>query len=265
MLRSFFLIVLFVLTLFTGVSLAWDYRIGCGDLLAVSVWAEPDLSVEAIVRPDGKITIPAAGDFVAVDKTPSQLSKDIQSALGKFVKRPVVTVAVTQITNNKTYISGGGVPSQVVNLPGQTGLFKLLCTLEGLENVNLRQSYLLREGEKILTDFHDLFINSDLSKDMVLQPEDIVFLPSNQMNRVYVLGSVREPKPIPYFEGMRVLDAIFAAGGLDEFATKSHIVLLRGEDEALKLRTKELLNGESAEQNIELLPGDYLYIKDSLF
>lgn len=265
MFRSTLLIMLLVFTLFASHAMAWDYRIGCGDILSVSVWAEPDLSVEAIVRPDGKITMPAAGDFLAVEKTPSQLAQSIQESLGKFVKRPVVTVAVIQITNNKTYISGGGVPSQVVNLPGQTGLFKLLCTLEGLENVNLRQSYLLRDGEKILTDFHDLFTNSNLSKDVTLQPEDIVFLPSNQMNRVYVLGSVKEPKPIPFFEGMRVLDAVFAAGGLDEFATKSSIILLRGEAEAIKLRTKELLSGESVEQNIELQPGDYLYIRDSLF
>jgi polysaccharide export outer membrane protein len=254
-----------LVTCFAGQALAWDYKIGSGDILAVSVWGEADLSVEAVVRPDGKITLPAAGEFVAADKTPLQLAASIEEALYKFIRTPIVTVAVTGITNNKIYVSGGGVPARVINIPGQTTLFKLLCTLEGMENVDLRNAYLSRNNVKKVIDFHDLFAKSDLSKDIPLQPEDIISLPSNETNQVYVLGAVKDPKAIPFREGIRVLDALFEAGGLNDFAKKSHIILFRGKGEGVKLRTKELLNGKDMEKNIELEPGDYLFVQDTFF
>ena len=71
-----------------------DYRIGPGDTLHIFVFENDQLSVTVPVRPDGKISTPLVEDMVAVGKTPSQLARDIEVALGKYVKSPKVNVEV---------------------------------------------------------------------------------------------------------------------------------------------------------------------------
>ncbi len=134
-------------------ALSGDYVIGDGDTLSVAVWGVQELSVEVVVRPDGKITLPAVGDVSATGLTPAQLSHDLTKILDSYVKKPIVTVTVSGITNNRIYISGGGVPSQVINLSGRTTLFKLLCSLDGIENADLKRAHLVRDGKQHAIDF----------------------------------------------------------------------------------------------------------------
>jgi len=257
---------LLLIMLSAGSALAGDYVIGEGDGLRVSVWGVPELSVDVIVRPDGKITLPAAGDIMASGLTPSRLGEVIGQQLSKFVKKPVVTLTVQEITNNRVYVSGGGVASRIVELQGKTTLFKLLCQLESVSNVDLSSSYLLRKGEKLTTDFHALFVNGDLTQDLLLEPEDIVFLPNNEMNKIYVVGAVVEPKYIYYRKGLRVLDAILEAGGFNEFADRNDVAILRlDKNQKIKLKIKNLMTGKDMGENILLEPRDYVVVEDKMF
>jgi polysaccharide biosynthesis/export protein len=253
---------LFLLTCFS--AFAEDYIIGEGDVLGVSVWGEPELSVQVTVRPDGKITLPAAGDVKASGQTPADLSKNIGKVLRKYVQQPIVTVTVSQITNNRIYVSGGGVPSEVVEMPGKTLLFKFLCRFESLENADLKRSYIMRKGKKIETDFYRLFVKGDFSQDVELQADDIVFLPTNEHNKIYVVGAVNAPTYIFYREGIKVLDAILEAGGFTEFAKLNSVTILRGEDR-IKVRLKDVMKGKDSAMNIFLKPGDYIMVEEGLF
>ena len=78
----------------TRAAVSPDYRIGPGDSLHIFVFENDQLSVTVPVRPDGKISTPLVEDMVAVGKTPSQLARDIEVALGKYVKTPKVNVEV---------------------------------------------------------------------------------------------------------------------------------------------------------------------------
>ena len=73
----------------------YSYTIGPLDVVNVIVWRNPELSMSVPVRPDGKLATPLIEDLTAVGKTPSQLARDIEKALGKFIREPVVTVIVT--------------------------------------------------------------------------------------------------------------------------------------------------------------------------
>jgi polysaccharide export outer membrane protein len=150
----------------------------------------PELSGQHTVRPDGKITLAAAGDVIAAGETPTHLSEKLAKVLVGYVKKPIVTVEVTGITNSRIYIAGGGVPSAVVNLSGQTTLFKFLCGLTGLENTDLRRAYLLRKGERMPVDFYALFLEGDFARDLELRTGDILFIPNNERNKIYVLEAV---------------------------------------------------------------------------
>lgn len=246
-----------------------DYVIGDGDTLKISVWGVPELSSEMVVRPDGKITLPAVGDVEATGLTPNQLSQDLNKVLDSYVKKPIVTVAVANVTNNRVYVSGGGVPSRIINLTGRTTLFKLLASLEGIENADLDRGYLVRNGERHDADIYDLFYNGNLDEDIKLQPEDILFLPDNTKNKVYVVGAVNEPKYVIYRDGLRILDAIFECGGFNKYAKQSAVLILRqGEDgkmRRLQINIEDLMKEGDLAQNLELARGDYVIVKEGFF
>jgi polysaccharide export outer membrane protein len=256
--------VLFLLLL-TAPAFAGDYVIGDGDALQVSVWGVPELTVEVTVRPDGKITLPAAGDVKATGLTPVQLGQRLTEVLSDFVKKPVVTVSVSQITNNRVYVSGGGSGPAVVPLSGRTSLLQLLCRLENLAGTDLRRAFIVRDGKRLQPDFYRLFVKGDMTQDVTLEPEDIVFLPTQELNKVYVTGAVKEPKYIFFREGMTVLDAILESGGFSEYAKKNDVLVLRKDNEKIELRIKDLMFGKDGAQNISLLPGDQVVVKEGMF
>jgi polysaccharide biosynthesis/export protein len=245
-----------------------DYVIGDGDTLSVSVWGASELSVTVIVRPDGKITLPAVGDVKATGLTPKQLSDDLVMILDSFIKKPIVTVTVTAITNNRVYVSGGGVPSQVINLTGRTTLFKLLCSLEGIENADMVNAYLVRGGKRLEIDFFGLFVKGQVEKDIVLRPEDILYLPTNENNKVYVVGAVNTPRYLIYRQGIRIFDAILEAGGFSKFARQNAVLLLRtidGQEERIRINITDLMKNGDLTQNIELRRGDYVIVQEGMF
>ncbi len=265
--KSFILAAVLVLFAVTA-AVAGDYVIGDGDTLQVAVWGVPELSVPVVVRPDGKITLPAAGDVLASGYTPSQLGQELTKVLGKYVKTPIVTVTVGTITNNRIYISGGGVPSQVVNLSGRTTLFKFLCSLGGIQNADLVNATLMRSGEKVAVDFDALFNQGDLTGDIKLEPEDILYLPTNELNKVYVVGAVTNPQYLIYREGFKILDAILECGGFTKFAKESDVLILRKKGdsrERLKINIKDLMNDGDLAQNIALQRGDYVIVREGMF
>jgi polysaccharide export outer membrane protein len=85
-----------------------EYVIGVSDRLAVKVWKNPDLSTEAIVRPDGTVTLPLLGDLRAAGRTPTALRADIQKLLGNYIRdeSAVVTVAITAVLSYSFTVSG---------------------------------------------------------------------------------------------------------------------------------------------------------------
>ena len=77
-----------------------DYLIGPGDGVNIIVWRNPEVSMSVPVRPDGKITTPLVEDLPAAGKTSTELARDIEKALAKFIQQPVVTVVVTGFVGN---------------------------------------------------------------------------------------------------------------------------------------------------------------------
>jgi len=260
LLLSIFLLLFF----YVPCSFAGDYQIGRGDVLEVSVWGVPEMSRLVSVRPDGKITLPAVGDILADKMTPVALSQEITAAMLEYIKQPVVTVSVSQIRNNRVYVTGGNM-SRVFDMTNQTTLLKLLSQLGDFSQADLRRAYLSRDKEKIPTDFYKLYFEGDLAQDIALQAEDIIFIPSNTNNIIYVLGAVNNPQPIHYTEGMRVLDAILGAGGFTQFAKQDSITIINKNKTKTTINLKKVLKGKDIEGNVDLSPGDYVLIEESLF
>ena len=249
---------------FTNYSCAEDYIVGQGDVLEIAVWGIPEMSKVVSVRPDGKITLPAVGDVVASGKSPKVLGEYLSSEMENYIKKPIVTVSVQKILNNRVYITGGGI-SRVFDMVKQTSLLKLLSELGDLGGVDLRHAYLYRDGEIRQRDFYSLYYEGDINKDISLSAEDIIFIPSNRLNQIYVMGAVASPNRLQFYEGMKVLDAILACGGFSEFAKQDSVVVINSQGEKRKINLEHVSRGKDIKSNVALSPGDYVVVEESLF
>ncbi|MBL7031781.1 MAG: polysaccharide biosynthesis/export family protein [Nitrospira sp.] len=262
------LILLIVLLFAPGVVHADDYIIGESDTLFISVWGNDKLSVSVRVRPDGKITIPAFGEVIAAGVTPGELQDQLTEDLKHLVKNPIVTVLVQEINNNKVYVFGGGVEPGVLPLNGRTTLLQLLCLIKGANDADLHRAYVLRHGERIKEDFYGIFIKGKTEEDTLLEANDIIFIPAFEDKNIYIMGAVTSPTSIVYREGIKVMEAIFAAGGFTEFADKNDTVIFRkdgGKEISISVKLKDLMKDGDLKQNVILRPGDYIVVEEGLF
>jgi polysaccharide export outer membrane protein len=266
MIRKVILIVFALL--FAAPVVAADYIIGEGDLLSIAVWGEKDLTLSVRVRPDGKITIPAVGELTAANMTASQLQSVLTEKLSSIVKKPVVSVSVAEITNNKAYVFGGGVKSGVYALTQRTTLLQLLCQTEDARKSDLKRAYVLRKGKKVREDFTKLFLKGDAEEDITLEPNDVIYIPINFEKNVYIMGAVNTPKFIEYREGITVMEAILDAGGFTKYASPNDTVIYRKEsnkDISIKIKVKRLMYDGDLTQNVLLKPGDYVVVQEGIF
>ena len=244
-----------------------EYVIGAGDRVQVFVWGEPDLSVSALVRPDGRISLPGAGEIMAEGRTSVALQDEITQRLTTLVKDPRVTVSLGDIVNNKVYIIGGGVPTGVYELKQKTSLLQLLASMD-LTRADLHGAHVMRDGTRLDRDFESLLHKGDVGQDLDLRHNDIIFFPALPEPYVYVLGAVTSPRSLPFKDGMTVLDAVVECGGFTKFADRNKTVLVRrenGEEKRITVKAADLVEGKDLSQNIVLQRGDYLIANESFF
>lgn len=169
----------------TNAKLATDdpnYVIGPQDVLDISVWKEAELSRSVPVRPDGKISLPLLNDVQAAGLTPSQLTSEITSSLGKFVADPVVTVIVTQINSQRFYVLGEvGHPGAYALLPGMTVL-QAVSNAGGLTLfANGKKIYVLRKENgkqtKLYFNYKDALQGKHDEQNVTLRVGDTVVVP----------------------------------------------------------------------------------------
>jgi polysaccharide export outer membrane protein len=260
-------VLIFGAILLGGIGHAGDYVIGAGDSVHVFVWGEPELTVPALVRPDGRISLPGAGEIMAEGLTPVALQKEIAGRLSALVKDPLVTVSMVGIENSKVYIIGGGVATGVYALKQKTSLLQLLAGMD-LTRADLHGAHVMRDGGRMERDFDLLLHKGDLKQDLVLRHNDIIVFPALPEPYVYVVGAVNAPRALPYKDGMTVLDALLECGGFNKFAKKNDTVVVRrenGVEERIKVRAQDLAEGRDLSQNVVLRRGDYIIAAESFF
>lgn len=108
------------------------YRLGPEDQLRISVWDNKELTVDLVVRPDGKISMPLIQDVVAEGLTAAQLAANIQQGLSAFIVNPEVSVIVLQVNSPKFYVIGSVVRPGTYPLRGDTSVLQALALAGGL-------------------------------------------------------------------------------------------------------------------------------------
>jgi polysaccharide export outer membrane protein len=163
-----------------------DYHIGIGDQLAISVWRNQDLSVSVPVRPDGKISVPLAGDLVASGKTPAILASDITNELSNFLKNPQVTVIVSDPSSVdfQRRVRVTGAVQSPLSIPYRDGMtvLDLVLLANGLNDFAApRKAKLYRRTQQGVKTFpinlDDLLFKGKLESNYALQPSDVLSVP----------------------------------------------------------------------------------------
>jgi polysaccharide biosynthesis/export protein len=171
----------------TPAAVAPDYRIGTGDSLHVFVFENEQLSVTVPVRPDGKISTPLVEDMVAVGKTPSQLARDIETSLSKYVKSPKVNVVVLVALSVYSQVSVIGQVKEPQALPYHEGMKVLdaLLSVRGLSQFaagNRARIERTVNGKKqeIKIKLDSLVNKGDLTQNIALVPGDVLVVPESR-------------------------------------------------------------------------------------
>jgi len=125
----------------------------------------------------------------------------------------------------------------------------------------------MRNGSKLKIDFEQLVAKGDVTKDVELEPNDLIYLPGGLSSRIRVIGAVQKPSLIPYFEGITALDAVLSAGGFTDYASKNDVLIVRREGSIvsnIEVKLKDVMNG-NLKKNVYLKPGDIVTVKSSIF
>lgn len=164
-----------------AVGLAVDpktFVIGAEDTLAIQVWREPEFSRPAIVRPDGKITLPLIKEIQAAGRTPEQLGEDIAKALGEYIRSPEVSVTVTQVNSHKYYVTGEVghpgpyplvVPTRVLDAITIAGGFR--------EFANQKKIVIMRKEERLKFNYKDVIKGKNTEQNILLENGDYIIVP----------------------------------------------------------------------------------------
>ncbi len=164
-----------------------DYLIGPGDNVTITVWRNPEVSGAVPVRPDGKITTPLVEDLPAAGKTSTQLARDIEQALGKFIQQPVVTVIVTNFVGNyseQIRVIGQAARPQALAYRRDMSLMDVLITVGGVtEFAAGNKATIVRmvdgKQEKLPVRLNDLIRDGDISANVAMRPGDVLIIPES--------------------------------------------------------------------------------------
>lgn len=221
-----------------------DYKIGPGDILNVTVWDHPELTIPAgsyrtadqsgnVVAEDGTIFYPYVGTLRVAGLTTREVRTILAQRLARHIEKPQVDVRVTAFRSKRVYVVGE------VARPGQQEITDIPMTI--LDAVNRAggftkdadhsQVQLTRAGTTWRVDLQALYEEGAVGQNVRLQPNDIVNVPDRALNKVFVLGEVQ--KPGSFFMNKRratLAEALADAGYINQQSANPHwIFVMRGQ------------------------------------
>jgi polysaccharide export outer membrane protein len=164
----------------------FNYTIGPLDVINVIVWRNPELSLSVPVRPDGKIATPLVNDLLAVGKTPSALARDIEKALGEFIRQPVVTVIVTTFVgpaSEQIRVIGEATKPQILAFRRNMTVLDVMIAVGGLTDfADGNNASIFRPsdgGKQYNVRLRDLVKRGDIAANVEMRPGDILIIPQS--------------------------------------------------------------------------------------
>ena len=162
----------------------YNYIVGPGDMLNITVWRNPELSQTVPVRPDGQVSTPLVDGLVAQGKTSAQIARDVEKELSKYVRDPVVTVIVTSVVgpySEQIRVVGEAVKPQFLPYKQKMTVLDVLIAAGGLTDfADGNRATLVRASEgnkRYNVRLNDLVKRGDIDANVDVLPGDILIIP----------------------------------------------------------------------------------------
>jgi polysaccharide biosynthesis/export protein len=235
------------------------YRLGPGDVLAFTVFGEPDQTGEFSIGEDGHIDYPLLGEVPVEGLTIAGVDDAITGGLAaRFLRDPQVSIDVKTFKSQTVEVVGAVKEPGEVPLTGSTTLVDVLTAVGWITDPSVTEVRVQREGtvESIPL---DKLIAPGASPPRVLGG-DVIYVPQGVV--VYVAGEVEEPGAIAYREGLTVNQAVVNAGGATQTANLKKVVIVRG-GERIDVNYRKIQRGHA--KDIELQANDQIVVPESVF
>lgn len=260
--------------LLKGQIASYEYKVGVGDVLNIIVYDHPELTTPAgsyrsasesgnVVHADGHIFYPYIGKVFVHDKSVSQIREVLSRKLAKYIEKPQVDVSVAAYRSQKVYVSGE------VNTPKQLPITNVPMTLlDAIDSVGgVKDSAdwdsvtITRESETVTVSVGDLVKNGNTINNVILKSGDIVHVPMNDNQKVFVLGEVNKPSVIKIDRsGISITEAIAQVGGINELSSDATgVFVIRKNAEVFQLDISNASNLLIGSQ-FNLEPQDIIYV-----
>lgn len=251
-----------------------EYRLGRGDEITVDFAGRPDLQAKLIIGPDGRITLPLAGEILLNGRTRSEAARAIESALSVYYTNLAAQVTVTKYTANHVLVLGAVDKPGLVTFDGQPTLLEALTRAGMVPGPAPRTGAVLPErcaiyrgqDKVVWVELKKLVDSGNGLADLRLRRDDVVYVPSASENFVSVLGEVARPGAVPLTSGSTLASVLAQSGGFTVKAGhRPHIQIVDPASGASRLVSfGDLLNPAKALE-VTLKPGQILYVPETGF
>ena len=251
------------------------YRMNAGDEIEIRVYGHEDIGMTTKIGPDGTVGIAFLGQIRLSGKTISEGAEHISKGLAPFVKHPVVSITVKEISSEAATIVGACAKPGVYGISNGTRLADLYA-MAGSSSIrlfngvhvdvaDLDHSYIFRKGEVLPVDFRKAINEGDALHNLRIRKGDHVFIGQRLEASVTVCGDVSNPHKRLYEKGMGLIETLTSAGWMKE-THWNHVIIIRdglANPRMYKVDVDGILAGKC--RNITLKAGDIVYVpKDNL-
>lgn len=239
--------------------------IGVRDVLSIEVFGIDELNRDRIrVQGDGTISLPLLGEVEVAGLSVAQAEQKLARLLAerRLARDPRVSVFIEEHISDSVNVQGAVRTPGFYALEGRKSLFTVLVEAGGLSEQAGNTIVVLRHRtdgteERFEVDAERLIEGGEVELDLPLVAGDVVTVPHRRTFRVYVNGAVQKPGPVEYSssEGITVLQAITAAGGMTERAKSGKVHILRrhsdGTQERIPVPLKKIKNGKAPDVKLQ--------------
>jgi polysaccharide export outer membrane protein len=250
-----------------------EYRLGRGDEITVDFAGRPDLQAKLVIGPDGRITLPLAGDLMMAGLTRPQAARAIQNALSTYYENLSVQVTVTKYTSNRVLVLGAVAKPGNYAFDGAPRLLEAL-TQAGLVTGGLdkpaqvpEECAIYRGNQQVIwVQLKKLLESGNSLADLRLRRDDVIYVPNMSERFVSVMGEVKNPGAIQLTISSTLASVVAQAGGFTDLAgSNPHIQVVdpsTGTSHVYRLH--DVLNPVKTRE-IQLKPGEIVFVTRSGF